>query len=322
MNATRRPSTRDLSSLPAPSRLRELMRSLAMLDAIMAPEWEDRYYSFDPAWAPNEMLGSMRNGEGDWFFAWFAGNGGVAIRGFAHESAMTPFRRPGQAPWPGLYEGLPEGLSEARSLGGFPSEEVTFCVWSTGGGWTRGRVSFPADEDDPDGSARLFDLLDDDPASYVRFAEEYYEMSAPLAAVQSIYKGEPLTRSIALTINPEADMTVVADAAREIGYPMAAKKSTTKKTATNPAPEAPAAQEEVPAVQEEAPAAQESPAPAPPKAAATKGHALFTVEVRGPTVQMLVNGKPAAEYTGDGFTFYNELFDLVKTRIKQRKKES
>jgi hypothetical protein len=103
---------------------------------------------------------------------------------------------------------------------------------------------------------------------------------------------------------------------------MAAKKSTTKKTATNPAPEPPAAQEEAPATQEEAPAAQESPAPAPPKAAATKGHALFTVEVRGPTVQMLVNGKPAAEYTGDGFTFYNELFDLVKTRIKQRKKES
>src|SRR5262245_35814357 len=34
------PYTRNLAALPKPARLRELMRALAMLDAILEPEWE------------------------------------------------------------------------------------------------------------------------------------------------------------------------------------------------------------------------------------------------------------------------------------------
>ncbi len=40
-------STRDLSQLPDVDPLRRLMQSLAMLDAILSPDWELRYYSFN-----------------------------------------------------------------------------------------------------------------------------------------------------------------------------------------------------------------------------------------------------------------------------------
>jgi hypothetical protein len=306
------PSTRHPDRLPPPARLRDLLRALAMLDAILQPDWEYRYFSFDPAWAPGQELGSMRNGEGDWFFAWFPAPGACAIRGFDHESPMTPFQRPGETPWPGLYDGLPASLGEVPAMGGFPPEEVTFCLWNTGSKWHRGNIDFPADEDDPDGSERLLALLDDRPESYLRLAEEVHERELPLAAVRSIYRGEPLTNETILAIDPDADTTAVARAAQEIGYPM----TTSKKTTAKKPPSA--------AKQEEAAAAPLEPAsppqPAPPKAAATKGHADFLVEVRGPTVRMLVNGKAAAEYTGDGFTLYNEIFDLVKARIKAAKK--
>jgi hypothetical protein len=36
-----------------------------MLDAIVCPEWEHRYYSFNANWAADEVMGSMRDGSGD-----------------------------------------------------------------------------------------------------------------------------------------------------------------------------------------------------------------------------------------------------------------
>jgi hypothetical protein len=40
-------STRDLSHLPDIDHLKSLSQSLAMLDAILCPEWEYRYYSLE-----------------------------------------------------------------------------------------------------------------------------------------------------------------------------------------------------------------------------------------------------------------------------------
>lgn len=61
------------------------MRSLAMLDAILSPEWEYRYYSFNSKWAEGELMGSMRSGCGDYWFALFC-SAGVALHGIAHEA--------------------------------------------------------------------------------------------------------------------------------------------------------------------------------------------------------------------------------------------
>ena len=54
-------STRTLATFPDIPTLRQLTRSLAMLDAIMSPEWESRYFSFDSHWGVGE---EMRNGQG------------------------------------------------------------------------------------------------------------------------------------------------------------------------------------------------------------------------------------------------------------------
>ena len=52
-------STRDLSAMPDLAGFRRLARSVAMLDAILSPEWEFRYYSFNSKWAEGEMMASM-----------------------------------------------------------------------------------------------------------------------------------------------------------------------------------------------------------------------------------------------------------------------
>lgn len=78
-------STRNLESLPDVVQLRRLLQSMAMLDAILMPEWQYRYYSFNAQWRQGEMMGSMRNGSGDELFALFNIHGAF-LKGFAHET--------------------------------------------------------------------------------------------------------------------------------------------------------------------------------------------------------------------------------------------
>jgi len=60
---------RSLGERPDIPTFRRLTRSLAVLDAILSPAWEDRYYSFNAHWGPGELMASMRNGQGDQWFA-------------------------------------------------------------------------------------------------------------------------------------------------------------------------------------------------------------------------------------------------------------
>lgn len=54
--------------LPSIAELRRIAQSLAVLDAILCPDWEYRYYSFNSRWGFGDEMASMRNGSGDeWF---------------------------------------------------------------------------------------------------------------------------------------------------------------------------------------------------------------------------------------------------------------
>jgi len=60
-----------LATIPNVETLKKLCQSLATLDAIISPDWEYRYYSFNSKWADGEMMASMRNGSGDDYFILF-----------------------------------------------------------------------------------------------------------------------------------------------------------------------------------------------------------------------------------------------------------
>jgi hypothetical protein len=99
-------STKDLLSLPTIDTLKKLTQSLAMLDAIMR-DWEYGYYSFNGNWAENEQMASMRNGQGDgWYFG--LGLPGAFLKGFDHESEMSPWNMEIPKVWPGVLEAVPE----------------------------------------------------------------------------------------------------------------------------------------------------------------------------------------------------------------------
>ena len=208
-------STRNLDALPDIPTLRRLTRSLAMLDAILSPEWESRYYSFDSHWGDGELMASMRNGQGDDWFCLFT-RAGVVVIGLDHEAPMFQLGDP----WPGVIDALPSELAAAVDEPAFDARNCTFCIWrrTAGARWEHGPVQFP-EGDDPDGSARLLQILDGRPESYRTFAADYYEVDLPLDAVAAVYAHQPLTPELVARLNAAVSIAMIQEDAQEIGYP-------------------------------------------------------------------------------------------------------
>ncbi|WP_033216067.1 hypothetical protein [Kitasatospora phosalacinea] len=217
-----------ISSLPETPVVLERCRALAVLDAILSPVWEDRYYSCDSRWAPRETMASMRDGCGNEYSIVFTAAGAFA-RGFDHESALSPAGRGAAGPWPGLLGGVPEAfraqVEEPAFSDGEGWLEATVCFWREAAD-TAWRASEPAPVpgggDEDGGAAGLFELLlDGRPEAYRSFAEEYYEVGVDLEAVRHVYAQRPLTREVVRALNPELDLTELAEDIAEIGYPTA-----------------------------------------------------------------------------------------------------
>lgn len=205
-------STRDLSALPSIKSLKKLTQSLAILDAVIQRRREGRYYSFDAHWSIDEQMASMRNGEGDEWFCVFSKHGAF-LKGLYHESEMA-------RGWPGILDSVPDVFKFALTEPAFSMEYTSFCIWRTYADdrWRTGHISFPPG-DDPDGSAWMLAILDGNPSSYQRWAQDYYKRPVRLSAVEHIYAHQELTDEVIRTLNPETSLSDLAGDISKIGYP-------------------------------------------------------------------------------------------------------
>jgi tetratricopeptide (TPR) repeat protein len=240
-DASRTPlSTRNLAPMPGIEDLRRLCQSLAMLDAIICPNWEGRYHSFNCKWGKNMMLASRRNGSGDEYYLLFCEQGAI-LKGFDHESYMWNYH-------PGVWEGV---LSEVPAEFGYFSNEpyfeieyTTFCVWrlKKDSQWHTGKIVFP-DKNllraklyaayDPDGSQDMMALFDRDPKSYKKFVDDIYDESVPpkgydLKIISAIYAHEPLTAEMVAALNPKLTLKDLKEDLADIGYPVSKGKPSAK----------------------------------------------------------------------------------------------
>jgi len=166
-------------------------------------------------------MASMRNGSGDEYFLVF-GPLGAFLKGFDHESIMSPWTKEPRAVWPGVLDHVPAQFAPWLAEPAFSMGNTTFCLWRTVSDqtWQHGPISFP-DGGDSDGSQGLLWMLDGSPETYVHFASDYYEISLDVDLVRKVYEFNPLDSAIILKINPDADPEGVFADAAEIGYPVA-----------------------------------------------------------------------------------------------------
>lgn len=207
-----------IQELPEIDSLKLLCQSLAMLDAILSPEWEYRYYSFDSKWGSEQMMASMRNGEGDSYFILFDKNGAI-IKGFDHESPMSPYANKSNQVWPGVLDDVPDVFHHFLNEPAFAIEDTTFCIWRRKDdlSWNKGQIIYP-DNNDPDGSGWLLTILNGNPTTYQEFAEAYYEKAISLSAIDQIYNHRPLTKEIIASLNGDASIEELKSDIDEIGY--------------------------------------------------------------------------------------------------------
>ncbi|MEU7477213.1 hypothetical protein AB0A63_14595 [Lentzea sp. NPDC042327] len=209
--------------LPAIEELRALCRSLAVLDLVLNPDDDVRRHRFDASWAPGEELASMDDGSGNEYSVVFTA-AGAYVRGFDHESPMSPYATDDDQPWPGVVDAVPEVFRQCVEEPAFCDEGVprsTVCLWrrTDDTAWQHGEIDFP--DDDQDGADWLFALLTDrTPESYQDWARDYYEMPVDLGAVRHVYAGRSLTSDVVTALNPATTLAAVADRVAAIGHPV------------------------------------------------------------------------------------------------------
>ena len=206
--------------MPDIESLRMISQSLALLDAILSPEWEDRYYSFNSKWSKGEMMASMRNGTGDEYFILFNAAGAI-IKGFAHESVMSPYAKESGRVWQGVLDDVPNEFDSFLIEPAFSIDDTTFCIWRRyrDSSWQVGTIDYPEGENS-DGSADLLFIFDGNASTYKEFAEEYYDAEINLGSVEHIYQHQPLTSRIVASLNENVTIEELKEDIIEIGYPL------------------------------------------------------------------------------------------------------
>ena len=160
----------------------------------------------------------MRNGSGDDYFILFDSHGAI-MKGFDHESVMSPWTTEDEKLWPGVLDEVPDEFRNFLSEPAFSIQESTFCIWRRfiDSSWQVGRIDYP-DEDDPDGSEYMLSILDGRPSTYKEFAESYYEKSLDLDAIEQIYRHVPLTNEIVARLNDDITLESLTPDIEEISY--------------------------------------------------------------------------------------------------------
>ena len=168
------------------------------------------------------MMASMRDGSGDEYFILFNSRG-VIMKGFAHESSMSPWATESEKVWPGVLDEVPSEFQEFLTEPAFSMGDTTFCIWQrkVDRSWQVGQIDYP-EEEDPDGSEDLLFILDGAPTTYREFAEQYYERPVDLSAVIHVYEQKPLTTEILEVLNAEVSREDLNSDLEQIAYPKGA----------------------------------------------------------------------------------------------------
>jgi hypothetical protein len=205
-------STKNMQLLPDAEKLRAACKSMSVLDAILCQDWTYRYYSYNSEWGEGEEFCEMRNGEGAQLLILFREEGTV-INGFSAEAAPADKTE--------LQDRLPAAFHEFIFGEPVNSAGTTFCLWKAGDeewqSWS------PVKEDNH--SEELLSGLDGEPATYHKWATEYFkgsykESGIPIAVVTRIFAHEALTDDLVTALVEEMeDWELLKDDLREISYP-------------------------------------------------------------------------------------------------------
>ncbi len=181
--------------------LRQKLKTLAMLDAIIEPEWQYRYFSYNSKWSDTEEMGSLRDGSGGEWYLWTSG----PLAGYKclspDDGLMTDLENE-KAKIPSIYRAF---VTEPA----FSMDQAT-CIWYLNESeWVK--LGLPV--------KWLIDLETISKwhaTDYHAWATDYYEKEIDLSVLEKLFEGK-FSDELAMGLNPEIDMSELNTELEEIG---------------------------------------------------------------------------------------------------------
>jgi hypothetical protein len=180
----------------------------SILDTVLCRNPALRYHTYQPGRLPGVDVGVLDHGTGDELVCFLDSRNGCLVKGFDHESPMSPHARDEFRAWPGVLDEVPGALAALLEAPEFRREETTFCIWRAKEDeqWWQGDVQEP---DKGEWSAHLLDHIFLDAGSYLDWAREYYNKDIPAVSVEGVYESCRADETLVRTINPKADLDMV-----------------------------------------------------------------------------------------------------------------
>ena len=178
------------------------LKSLALLDAIVEPEWEYRYFSYDSNWSDTEEMGSLRDGSGGQWFLWTSGH----LAGYkcvSPEDGLIANLEEVKLQFPEVYKPF---INEPA----FTMDHATTIWYLTNNEWVKHGKSVKY-------LIGLDTISNWGPKEYISWASEYYEREIDLVAVQNIFAQE-FSEKDAKLLNKKIDLINLEKEILEIGF--------------------------------------------------------------------------------------------------------
>ncbi|AZF24378.1 hypothetical protein [Pseudomonas sp. R2-60-08W] len=193
---------KNISDLPSIEKVRKTAQGLALLDAVIMPQWEYRYFSFNCNWdgKGEEMMASMKNGEGAGYFIHFTCEG-VVGKVLDENLLSNPQEH---------LDNMPEKFRAFKDEPAFSNNNASFFFWreANQGSW----------QASPDKLKRfpLLGFLQEGALAYKEFAENCYEKIIDINIIEKVLESLTVTTEQLVVINSEVGLDDLDDDFLEI----------------------------------------------------------------------------------------------------------
>lgn len=182
--------------------LKDKLKSLAAAEAIVEPEWEYRYFSYDSNWAPGEEMASMRDGSGGHWFVLFQENQ-IGYKCISPDDGLIDNIQEVESRIPDKYR---EFIEEPAFYRG----EATAIWLFEGDAWIKhGKESVKYIVD----LEQVIEWTVDD---YKEWAEEYYERNVDLEALKLVFDHK-ISDRVVKKLNENLSISDIREDLEQIG---------------------------------------------------------------------------------------------------------
>lgn len=202
---------KNIKDLPKIEELINISQSIAMIEAILMPEWEFRYFSFNKNWDSNQYMASLRDGEGSHYYILFNINSEIDEididclgKIYDKDSSVND-----------NIQNLIKSIDDFKLFldeVAFENDDATLYFYfnHNKGIWE----AVPYEKNIP--FLGVFKYKEE---AYISWAEQYYEISIDRNTIKEFFEFKPLTQKMVSKLNPKLTIEDVLEDIYEIGYP-------------------------------------------------------------------------------------------------------